>query len=129
MIMNTEKSIDELNSFHLAEFLKVKSSRSNKQFSACYHKHMGTLGIWTMADQREAGMLDALFYQLSYDVNHFWKFRKLFLGRVETLTITNYEHFSMGGVETLTIVPGRSRSERTVRFQLLELSTLNQSKL
>ena len=45
-------------------------------------------------------MLGAEFYQLSYGVNHFWKF---FFGRVETLTIINFEHFAFGGVETLII--------------------------
>ena len=54
-------------------------------------------------------MLDAEFYQLSYGVNLSWKFRKKFFivrrGKfpLETLTITHFEHFSLDGVDTLTI--------------------------
>ena len=47
----------------------------------------GTFGVWTdvkvlwtKADEGEVGMLDAEFYQLSYGVHVFWKFRKFFLG-------------------------------------------------
>ena len=38
-----------------------------------------------------------------YGVYHFRKFRIYFSWRVKILTITNFEHFCLVGVETLTI--------------------------
>ena len=68
-----------------------------------------TIGFWTDVKVRwtktegQAGMLDAQFDQLSCGINHFLKFRKFFLERFDTLTITDFEQFPLSGVETLTI--------------------------
>jgi len=52
-----------------------------------------------MSEKRECKVQD----QLSYGVNHFWKF---FFGCVETLIITNFENFSCENFSYLRTVRG-----------------------
>ena len=55
-----------------------------------------------MTERREFQMQNIIGLLVMFMI--FEDFEKIFLWRAETLTITNFQHFSLGGVDTLTIL-------------------------